>query len=239
MEKINKHNYEAFFLDYMEGNLSTSQKEELFAFLYEHPELKSELEIDFEDMVLAPSADALEDKDTLKVIGETFSMNSSDDLMIASIEGELSSSEQIELNTILENDVAQVDYKVYQHTILTADLSEQFENKKSLKRNQGKVIPLFLRYASLAAAIIILIALYYNPNATIETNGIIKNGAVLSEASEYMSPLDKVADYKGDGIADDIPVTNWNQNKENIRNDELVEIDVYKKARSDNPVRCH
>jgi len=224
MEKINKHNYEAFFLDYMEGNLSASQIEEMFAFLDENPELKSELETDFDEVLLTPSTDVIDNKESLKVIEEGYSYNSTDDLMIASIEGEISPTEQKELDTILENETSRLEYKVYQNTILSADLSEKFEDKKSLKKKDGRIVPLYLRYASLAAAIIILIALFYNPNAAVETNGIIKNGAVISEASEYMSPLDVDADYMGDGIAEEAPRTNWNNNHELIRNDELVEI---------------
>jgi hypothetical protein len=229
MEKIDKHNYEAFFLDYMEGNLSAAQIEALFVFLEEYPELKSELELDFDGVVLSPSADAVENKDSLKVLEEGYSMNTSDDLMIASIEGNISPLEQIELDKILETEDAQFDYNVYQHTILNPDLSEKFENKKSLKRREGRVIPFYVRYAAAAAAVIILIALFYNPNAVVETNGIIKNGAVISEASEYIHPMEIEPDYKGDGIADEIPRTNWIQEKDNFNSNELVEMVVQEK----------
>lgn len=40
---INKYNYEAFFLDFIEGNLSPENRKELFEFLGKHPEYKSEL----------------------------------------------------------------------------------------------------------------------------------------------------------------------------------------------------
>jgi len=110
--------------------------------------LQSELGIDCEEVVFTPSDDVVENKQSLKVIEEGFSMNSTDNLMIASIEGELTSSEQNKLETILEDKAAQYAYKVYQHTILEADLSEKFENKKSLKRKQRKVIPFYFRLKS-------------------------------------------------------------------------------------------
>ena len=47
MEKIDLNNYEAYFLDLMEGTLSAEEKHDLFAFLELHPELKAEMEEDF------------------------------------------------------------------------------------------------------------------------------------------------------------------------------------------------
>lgn len=43
MESINIHNYEAFWLDYIEGNLDEQATEQLMAFLEKHPELKPDL----------------------------------------------------------------------------------------------------------------------------------------------------------------------------------------------------
>ena len=44
MEKINLNNYEAFFLDYAEGNLPAEQVAMLEDFLNTHPHLRKELE---------------------------------------------------------------------------------------------------------------------------------------------------------------------------------------------------
>jgi hypothetical protein len=55
MEKITRHNYESFFLDYLEGELSDELKMELEVFLAENPDLAAELE-DFESVSLKPEA---------------------------------------------------------------------------------------------------------------------------------------------------------------------------------------
>lgn len=41
---INSHNYEAFFLDYHEGNLSPQQVADLLLFLEQHPGLKQDFD---------------------------------------------------------------------------------------------------------------------------------------------------------------------------------------------------
>ena len=55
MEKITQHNYEAFFLDYIEGNLSKDLNAELKAFLVQNPDLALELE-EFENVSLEPES---------------------------------------------------------------------------------------------------------------------------------------------------------------------------------------
>ncbi len=53
MEKLNKHNYESYFLDFIEGKLNESQVSELKKFLDKNPALEKELS-DFEDLRLQP-----------------------------------------------------------------------------------------------------------------------------------------------------------------------------------------
>ena len=66
MKKINKHNYEAFFLDYYEKNLSTEEVAELMLFLENHPNLKEEFE-DYEEIILEPDTTVIfENKNSLK-----------------------------------------------------------------------------------------------------------------------------------------------------------------------------
>ncbi len=55
MEKITRHNYEAFFLDYLEGNLSEELHTELKTFLAQNPDLALELE-EFENVALEPES---------------------------------------------------------------------------------------------------------------------------------------------------------------------------------------
>ncbi|MFT6277865.1 MAG: hypothetical protein ACJAU0_000681 [Flavobacteriales bacterium] len=47
---ITKNNYEAFILDYLEGQLSEESKSGLFRFLDEHPDLAAELDIDLDGL---------------------------------------------------------------------------------------------------------------------------------------------------------------------------------------------
>jgi hypothetical protein len=227
---INKNNYEAFFLDYHEGNLSPQQVADLLLFIEQHPELKEEFE-SFEnvtlddlsavsfgdktglkkeititnaeeylirsiegtlspaDMVLlenfikqhpqyitelelfqktkltADSSVTFENKESLKRITAT-----TDDLLIASVEGLLSKGEIVLLNGQLTVDAEmQHDLHLYKQTKLTADLNVIYENKEELKRKDRKIIP-FYYYVAAAASILLILGMFflYNNNKTKE-----------------------------------------------------------------------
>lgn len=63
---ITKDNYQAYFLDFLEGNLSNKDKQELEIFLGNHPQLREELEAYDESLVLLPDMDIrFEEKESL------------------------------------------------------------------------------------------------------------------------------------------------------------------------------
>ena len=63
--KINQSNYEAYFLDYIEGNLDSHHERELNQFLDQNPHLKQELE-SFAPVTLTPEDVVYENKAALK-----------------------------------------------------------------------------------------------------------------------------------------------------------------------------
>ncbi len=62
--RITRDNYEIWFIDFMEGNLSEAQHQMLLAFMKEHPDLKNELE-GLNTITLSPSTDQYLHKDKL------------------------------------------------------------------------------------------------------------------------------------------------------------------------------
>jgi len=227
---INKNNYEAFFLDYHEGNLSPQQVADLLLFVEQHSEYREEFEsfenvtlddlsdVSFErksslkkeitldnreeyfilatENTLTPaennllksfvkqypqflpelelfkktivSADAsvvFENKESLKRIAVT-----TDDLLIASVEGLLSKQETTLLNTqIAVDQQMQHNYGLYKQTKLVADTSIVYENKEELKRKKRKIVPFFY-YVAAAASVALVLFFFYNNGKTTEQN---------------------------------------------------------------------
>ena len=98
MTKINRNNYEIFFLDYHEGNLAEDKKQELFLFLNENPDLKNEFE-SFEMLELPPAVVFYDDKKSLKK--ELITEENYQQYLIAKLEGDITKEEQNELNKFL------------------------------------------------------------------------------------------------------------------------------------------
>ena len=154
--KINKNNYEAFFLDYHEGNLSAEQTAELMLFLEKHPGLKEEF-YSFENI-------SLENIEEIKFDGkEQLKQNANEMLFSSYVDRSLSAKQEKELFALLEtNPSLKKDFELFQKTKLSPDFSIVFENKQSLKRKErtGIIIPLY-RYVAVAASITLIVVLYF------------------------------------------------------------------------------
>ncbi len=152
--KINIDNYEAYLLDYMEGNLSNEEITLLKAFASQHPELN----IDLEELELVE----LED-DSLKFEGKAALKKSADQLVsdedyINYIEKTISPEEKNKLDAFrVKYPEINKELNLYQHTIVSADKNIIFEDKQSLKK-EPKIIWLLSRQTlSMAAAVTIIV----------------------------------------------------------------------------------
>jgi hypothetical protein len=99
MNSIQVNNYEAFLLDYMEGNLSEELTLELKAFVVAHPEL--EIDLDDKDFPVFTKEDIYPDfkKDLLKTENDI----PNEDLLNY-IEGNLSFTDKLDFETRLSSD---------------------------------------------------------------------------------------------------------------------------------------
>lgn len=166
MEKIDLNNYEAYFLDFMEGSLSAEEKHDLFTFLEKHPELKNEFELDFGEMALFPVTITFENKAELKIdeADLIITPNTLPDLMVASIEKQLSSKHQQQLISYIDKHELSAVHATYKNTILKPDLAVVFDEKERLKQKGGILISkaTFRRAAAIAAVGLVLVTLAVN-----------------------------------------------------------------------------
>jgi hypothetical protein len=130
---INKNNYEAFFLDYHEGNLSPQQVADLLLYIEQHPELREEFE-SFENVTLEDFSNiSFENKSGLK---KEITLDNKEEFFIKAVEGTLIPAEKTLLNDFIkQHPQYKTDLELFQKTKLVADNSIVFENKESLKRD--------------------------------------------------------------------------------------------------------
>ena len=102
--KISKNNYESFFIDYLDGNLSDSQIREIEAFLMNHDDLREEFE-GLEKILLKPDNIKYGFKENLRQpdLGDSVNESNFEFYCIAEMEGDLSEKQLEELSDYLLN----------------------------------------------------------------------------------------------------------------------------------------
>lgn len=141
---MDKHNYEAFFLDYHEGRLSPVQQAEMFLFLEQNPELKEIFE-EYEAIHLGRDAMFFPGKGLMKkkysaegieeLLSSQISADNCDQFFIAFIEGCLSDDGISKLNSFLtDNPDRQKDFELFKQTKLSEE-KISFKEKTELKKS--------------------------------------------------------------------------------------------------------
>ena len=165
---VNLHNYEAFFLDYVEGNLSAEVVAELILFLEENPLLKVELD-DFSILEISPVSHVSFNKESLKVhVNKT----NVEGFIVGSLEGINSQTDEEELAEFVKTDAPSLRLlNRYKNTILVAP-EVNFPKKDSLKK-RSRVIVLYPLIGAVASFLIFFMISNgteqqeYNPQAII------------------------------------------------------------------------
>jgi hypothetical protein len=179
MMKIDRNNYEAYFIDYLDGILSLEEIDLMLDFLNENPDLKEELK-GLEHIKIGESNEDVPAFNQLKRTDfdhpEIF-----EETCIRAIENELSRQE-LELFQLhlAQNPEHQKEYELFRSTISEPDALITFENKHQLKK-KGKVYLPFFWYA--AAAVVMLGIFIFLPEKKqpVETTGL--------QISEVITPV--------------------------------------------------
>ncbi|CAG5076933.1 hypothetical protein [Parvicella tangerina] len=151
MSRINLNNYEAFWLDYVEGSLSSEDAAEFLLFAAQYPELA----IDLEDELVYLNQDSAStlnnsEKEALKEIAEL------EVLIVQEMDNELSSTSRLnQLKNKYPEQYIELT-KAFQNTRLVSTVT--YASKSDLK--QPTVISMYWRVA-VAAALIGVIATFF------------------------------------------------------------------------------
>ncbi|MBK9639310.1 MAG: hypothetical protein IPO63_16480 [Bacteroidetes bacterium] len=133
---INQNNYEAWFLDYYEKQLSAEQVAELFLFLEQHPILKEEFDAFADISITAPliEEEKFNNKQSLKKYDEVCKENIQD-WLIAQLEGDLNTQQLLSLEKfILANPSYLKDQRILAKTKSENNEVENYDCKSSVKQ---------------------------------------------------------------------------------------------------------
>ncbi len=157
--KINRDNYEAFFIDYLDGNLGENLVDEFLEFLQINPDLKAELHL-VQSVSLKPEKVLFTKKELL--MKEKYDLDEIfEETAVALLEGDISAEEKVEferyLSTHPEN---QKQIGLFAKTKLIPDETIVFSKKSKLyHRTLGRTV--FLWSARAAAVLLLALAVYW------------------------------------------------------------------------------
>lgn len=173
---INRDNYEEFFLMYVDGELSTTDKKMVEVFVQLHPDLQEELAM-LQQTVLLPENDIVfADKNLLFKHTESNNNKATiyEEKLLLYIDNELATQEKAALETaLLSNATLQNDLALLQQTKLPLE-NIACPNKEALYKEEKKRRVVYMRWQYMAAAAIVfgLVATVYFVVPSGKTNDV-------------------------------------------------------------------
>ncbi len=187
---ISKNNYEAFFLDFHEGNLSDELRNEVQAFVDSNPDLKEEFE-SFEVILLIENPIVFSGKEKLK--RNTITEFNYKTWFVAYEENDLNEKDRKQVEQFLaSNPGYKSEVEILKQAKVLPDLTIRFKNKSSLKKG-GAVIPMWVRFAAAACLVIGLISYFViqqKPKQELVTDHNLQNTAPV--ISNEQTPIEKI-----------------------------------------------
>jgi hypothetical protein len=156
--KLNRHNYEEYFILYLDNELDSEDRREVELFASEHPDLKAELDILLQSK-LSPDTDiTFGNKESLLARdSSSISMNNYEQWLFSYIDNELTTEEVKDIERfIAEHPEVKTELGLLQKTKLQPE-AIVFPDKESLyrKEEKAKVVAIHWRRWAVAAALLI------------------------------------------------------------------------------------
>ena len=169
---INRHNYEEFFLLYVDKELSAAERKAVDVFVQENADLQMELVLLQQTVVKADDI-VLQKKDWLYMEEDISALQES---LLLYTDDELSATEKNAVESLLKsNTSAQSERNLLQQTKLQPDMAVVFEDKALLYRKEGGRVVGFKWWRVAAAAVLLGFGLWTGvslyKNNTQKTNG--------------------------------------------------------------------
>lgn len=227
---IDRTNYEEYFLDYLDGNLSGEMLDCLNDFLALNPDLKAELESlsNFQEIQDSKSFNFKEDlkKSPGSLLPVEF--KNEDEFFIAKIENDLNESNQLAFEKYLKiNPESEKNFQFLLKTKLQPDLKIVYPNKKGLKKKA--FIPLFnLKqpvFTYLAIASVILILFFSINKIVLKQQPEIKEIATNDQADDTKKESDNNNSKKSDKQEPKSSKPTTNKLKKNVKKPAVNPID--------------
>ena len=156
--EINQHNYEHYFLMYIDNELSGEEMAAVNGFIMQHPNYANKLEA-LQQLKISPDTFIYENKFSL------YKLSEQDEQCITYLENEMTNEEKASFESEISTDIyLQTNVKQWQATFITPPTTIEIDPnfKNSLYKKSAQIKPLwatvtFKRWASVAAILVVVI----------------------------------------------------------------------------------
>lgn len=156
---INRHNYEEYFILYIDNELSSDERRMVEVFVQQHPDLQEELDILLQYKFTPDTNITFTGKEELmKVNGDTpVTLTNYEEWLVLYMDNELNAEQRVSVEQfIAANPSVKEELALLQRTKLQPE-EIIFADKASLYRKEEKVRPVPVRWWRLAAAAVLLL----------------------------------------------------------------------------------
>ena len=181
--EINQHNYEHYFLMYIDNELSGEEMAAVNDFIMQHPNYANKLEA-LQQLKISPDTFIYENKFSL------YKLSEQDEQCITYLENEMTNEEKASFESEISTDIyLQTNVKQWQATFITPPTTIEIDPnfKNSLYKKSAQIKPLwanatFKRWASVAAILVVVIGFnLFNTQNRQEAPSFTNNKGVKTE----------------------------------------------------------
>ena len=179
---INHHNYEEYFILYMDNELNSGGRRMVETFVQNNPDLKEELDALLQSRLAPDSNIVFEGKDELMrmIDGASINANNYEEWLVLYIDNELSPGQKASVEKFIAQDpAAKTEFGILNKTRLQPEEEIVFPNKELLYRRTEKVRVIQMRWWRVAAAAIFIFAvgitvlvILNNKKSSVTNNGL-------------------------------------------------------------------
>jgi hypothetical protein len=169
--KIDRHNYEEFFLLYIDNELSVDQKKQVEAFLSANPEFEEDFVMLQQARLVADDSIVFDGKESLMKDASEVNMSNYEEWLLLYVDNELTTEQKLLVEKFA---AANPHVKEEWDLFLKTKLEPQeiiFADKSSLYRKEEKVRVIHMSWWRIAAAAILILAAGFGTWSVITNSG--------------------------------------------------------------------
>jgi len=193
---ITRHNYEEYFILYMDNELSSENRRQVELFVQENPDLKEELNLLMQTQLVPDSSFVFAGKVQLLKTPGAISIDTTnyEEWLLSYTDNELSAEQKIAVEKFIANHpAAKAELEFLQKTKLQPDSAIVFANKEILYRKEEKVRVIGIRWRRIAAAAALLLAVSSTALIVLNNKKNTQHGLASEKVEEKRSIQDNPA----------------------------------------------